>query len=151
MGKFLGVLWKLLKILLIILGVIALLIILAGVLAYNSFTLKEIKVCVTGNVNDTGIPCGADSECYQYVADVGEEFIAGMEKMPPQLKDKIGELLEEASSCEQTCRIKEIRGLEEGSLGNIKACNAGEKEVSYKLKAKDLVQLSRFAKGQEGG
>ena len=149
MGKILSGFWKGIKILLVILGIIALLIIIAGVLAYNFLTLKEIKVCVTNEVNDTRVPCTTDSQCRQYVADVGEEFITSMDKMPPQLKEKISDLLGEASSCEQTCKIKEIRGLGEGELGNIKECNTGEKEVSYKLKAKDLVQLSRFAKGQK--
>lgn len=151
MGKVLGGFWKALKILLIILGIITLLIIIGGVLAYNFFTLKEIKICITNEVNDTRIPCNTDSQCRQYVADVGEEFITSMNNMPPQpqLKEKISELLGGASYCEETCKIKGIRGIKEGEIGNIKACTAGEKEISYKLRAKDLVQLSKLSKRQK--
>ena len=89
MGKVLSGVWKFFKVLLIIIGVITLLIVAGGVYFYNFYTLKDVKVCITNNVNDTRIACSTNGECARLFAGSSEDIISQIDKMPSILRSKI--------------------------------------------------------------
>ena len=149
MGKILSRIWPFLKIILIVLGIITILIFLIGIYFYNFRTLKTFKVCITEKANETYIACKSNAECELYFNGAFSEAFGKIDSLPPELKSKIKEALDSAAYCDGTCKIKEVRGLGEEELGAIESCKSGEKEISYELKAKDLIRIARTAQSRE--
>ncbi len=135
------------KILLIIIGIIVILIAGTGIYLYNFHVFKTIKFCVTNNVSDSNISCSSNEECTEKVREEAAEVKKAMEEAPDFAKDKLNEIFNEAVYCEQTCRIKNVRGFSE--QGSIAKCEEGEKEILWEIHGKEGIKMFLWIKNSD--
>jgi len=165
---------KVLKVVLIILGII----ILAGIYFYFFHVFKTLRVCVKSESSDLMIDCSSNQDCLDFVKGKSETYTDDdLEKLPDFIKDKIkdnenaadalkeifeqidsapdffsetiNEIIEEALYCDLTCRYKEFYGSEPLGEGDVDECASGEKEFVIKIRGKEGLKLWGWMK--EGG
>lgn len=127
-------------------GIIILVVILiaagVGFYFYNFHVFKTLRLCITEDSNDTKVSCSSDQECIDYFTENADELsqaIGNTEELLGFAQEKITEAVEATIFCEQTCKIKEIRGLEQ--IGDIKECFPSEKEIKIEIRGKEGLQI----------
>ncbi|MFA5857252.1 MAG: hypothetical protein WC867_07855 [Candidatus Pacearchaeota archaeon] len=135
---------KLLKIILIIFAVILVLILLISAYFYWFHVFKTMKICISEEKADMGIPCTIKEECIDAVKKGAPEIEKALSENPKMIKEKINEAFEESVICESTCKIKEIRGMNPNE--EIITCESGDKEVILKIRGKEVIEILSFIK-----
>ena len=141
-----GKVWK------VILIILAILVIVVGGVAlylYNFHVFKTIKVCVSEiSSEDTNILCASEEFCLEeFRTGVGyEESQEQIDGLPDFIEAKFEEVFSYAVFCENTCKLRDIRGLDfEKEI----ICNEEEEEFSLEIRGKEGLKLLSYIKSQE--
>jgi hypothetical protein len=131
---------KILKIFLIIFIIFILLIAGAVFYLYQFHVFKTLRICISKDIQDTGISCNENKDCYNlFLENIGD---FEMENVPDFMKEKFSEILDNAIICESTCRVKEIYGLDE----ELDSCNSGDQEIVQEIRGKEGIKILLFLK-----
>lgn len=138
---------KVVKIILIVLGVLILIAIIAGIYLYQFYVFKVMRICISTETQDIPISCASKQECIKFFIDNVPEIKNSIDTAPEFAKTKITEILNEAISCETSCKIRKIYG--EGFGGNgelVSSCKPGEKELVQEIRGKEGLEILQFIK-----
>lgn len=133
----------------IILGVLGFLLIVglsAGIYFYNFHVFKELRVCI-GESQDVLIPCEVRQDCLDFMETNGVNFSA-LDEVPDFMRVKVNEILEKAVYCEETCFVRELRGidLEGGGIEVLDSCLKDEDEVVMEIRGKEGIEVLKWMK-----
>jgi len=131
------------KLVLGIIFIILLILVGIGYYFYNFHVFKTLRVCVTDEVTDSMIPCSSNKFCIEQVKQNSTDF-EKLEELPDFIKNKIEEVLESAIYCEETCKLKKIRGLE--NLGEIESCEENGQEFLFEIRGKQGLEILKYLK-----
>jgi len=131
------------------LGVIVLLLVVAGVYFYNFHVFKTVRVCL-GDKVDTKVVCDVTQDCINL--SVKENPGVDLSDAPDFIKENYQKIIDESISCDGTCFVRDVRGInkETQDLEDLKSCEEGEIEVKMDIGAKEGLALYNWAKGQAG-
>lgn len=129
----------------IFLGAIIVLIVLIlgiGIYFYNFHVFKTVRICV-GETNDMKIPCEANIDC---VNKIMNEVDLDIDSAPDFIKNNFNDVVDEVVYCDNTCFVKNVRGLnlESGEFEMLDSCNVGEKEIAVDIRGKDGLEVWRY-------
>lgn len=132
----------------IVLGSLAVIAISAGVYFYNFHVFKEVRLCL-GESTDTEFECSMVQDCFDKADEIQTKY--NFSELPDFAIDLLDSLADEAVYCEDTCKVRNIRGinLETYELEDLEFCDAGEKEVVLDIRGKEGIQIWNFVKGLE--
>lgn len=132
----------------IVLGSLAVIVLGVGIYLYNFHTFKTVRLCL-GEPEETDFACSMIQDCLDEAENLQEEY--NVSELPKFARDKLEMLAEEAVYCEETCKIKQIRGinLETYELEDLDSCEEGEKEILMKIKGKEGIQIWNYVKNLE--
>ena len=141
-------------IILSIVGVLVLVAAAGGYYAYNVHVYETLRVCLGADV-DTGFSCETNQQCIDLVekySNESKEFRALLDDAPNFLKEKFQEGLDKGIRCEQTCILRDIRGInkETKEFEFLESCNAGEEEITLEIRGKEGLAIKKFMEEQEG-
>ena len=137
---------------LLVIGIILLVIILVvaggGFYFYNFYVFKTVRICVTNEVNDTPIICSSDDFCIEKFRSSSE--LPDLSSFPSLISDKIFEAFDVAVFCEETCKVRRIRGFGDGeNIEEIESCSEGDEEIKLEIRGKEGVALLKFLEENE--
>ncbi|MBT3642514.1 hypothetical protein HN604_02645 [archaeon] len=146
-----------------ILGVIFLILILiAGGLSYyfyNYYTFKTIRVCVGGEIEsnftdfderfsefENVLSCEVAQDCLDKIGNPEKEILEG--DYPPFLKGTFNEIIFEAVLCEDSCKVRNIRGLdlesEDFNIEGLEYCEDYETEILIEIGGREAFEVWQF-------
>jgi len=128
---------------LIIFLILILLIAGVGIYLYKYHVFKTLRICISEDSQDMIIPCTSNDFCFEQVIQFIPELQKNLEKMPDFARDKMEEVFESAIFCDQTCKIKQIRGLGE-DIGSIDFCEEDEQEIKLEIRGKEAIEFLRY-------
>ena len=136
----------------IILGVIAFLLLVAGIAGfyfYNFYVFKEIRACVEEG-EDLKIPCENRQICLDLMIENGADFDA-VNGAPDFVRENFEAILNEAIYCENTCFVGKVRGIdyESGDLLELESCEEGEAEFVMEIRGKEGLEILNWMKGMK--
>jgi len=137
-----------LKVMLIIFLVLVVLIIGVGIYFYNFHVFKTVKVCISENTTDTKINCSSNQFCIDDIFKNSSVLQERINNSPKFVGEKMVEIFNSAIVCDNTCRIKQVKGLENPMENTISSCLAGEKEIKLEVHGKEAVQFALWMKKQ---
>jgi hypothetical protein len=121
----------------------------AGYYLYNFQIFKTLRLCVGEDV-DSEIFCSDVQSCFDDMGNPEQEIIEG--DYPKFIKKKFGELMTEIVLCDETCKIRNIRGIDletgEISVELIESCEESEIEILIEIGGKEAVEVWQFLKKQ---
>lgn len=131
----------------ILTGVLVLLVIGGGAAFYfyNYYVFKTVRVCVGESV-DSGLPCGNYLDCLEYF-DFNDE---GLDGAPQFLRLNFDNVLRAAVSCDKTCSVGEVRGInyESGEIEDLESCASNEQEFVMEIKGKEGLEVLNWIKNK---
>ena len=115
----------------------------AGIYFYNYYVFKEIRVCV-GEGENTMLPCGNYLDCLEYINFSDE----GLDGAPQFMRVNFDAVLNAAVSCEDTCFVGMVRGvdMESGDLLDLENCNVDEEEFVMEIRGKEGFEALKWMK-----
>lgn len=130
----------------IILGSLVIVALGAGIYFYNFFVFKEVRLCIGEGV-DSDISCVVRQDCIDAlgIADVD------LKDVPDFLGNKFQEILDEVVYCDETCFVKNVRGIdpETQELEELESCEGGEKEIVVEIRGKEGLEIWKWMKSRE--
>src|SRR3989344_4667763 len=127
------------KVILIIFGILAAIVILAVIYFYNFYIFKEFRICISDeNIQDTKVSCIDNKYCINTVKSNITE-LDKLNELPEFFKEKADELFEKAIFCEQTCKFRQVKG--EPFTEKVDNCKPNEQEILIKIRGKEGLQL----------
>jgi hypothetical protein len=133
---------------LLIIGVI--LIVLIAIIAgaafyfYNFHVFKKINICIGADYEDLLLDCSSEADCGGRFEEIRSEVGKNLEGAPLFVGERIEEVYSKAFYCDGTCKVKEIRGLE--NLEEETICLENEEEVSIEIRGKEGLALLTWMK-----
>ena len=130
---------------LIILSVVTILIIGAGIYAYNYHVFKTLRVCLTDGEN-TNLPCENSSQCREFASTLMPEI--NMSDAPIFIQDSFSKALDESIYCEDTCFIRNFRGVNPDTqeFELLEKCEEGEIEIKMDIRGKEAIDTLKWLK-----
>jgi len=143
--EFMG---KVLLIVAIVLGGLAIIVLCAGIYFYNFHTFKTVRLCL-GDPTETEFECSMVQDCLDRAEELQTEY--NISELPKFAREMLKIIAEDAVYCESTCKVRNIRGIDLGSyeLEELESCEAGEKEILIKIKGKEGIQIWNYVKNLE--
>jgi hypothetical protein len=129
--------------------VIVLLIILAvWVYLFYFYKFDTFRVCVTNDIKETAFPCTAKEQCIDYILSTNPNLKLTILNSPVFAQEKITQVLNEAISCDSTCKVREFygSGIKFGDRPQGKACQKGETEIKEVIRGKEALALMKYSK-----
>lgn len=96
------------------------------------------------NAKDTMIICSSDKYCVDKINDEIPEIKNLYKINSVIIQQEIEKIFGEIAYCESTCRVREVRGLEE--KGGIDSCSADEKEFVFEITGKEGLEVLKNLK-----
>jgi len=141
-----------LKKVLMIVGIVflVLMVVLAGVAFYfyNFYVFKTVRICV-GEARDLGVPCEVVEDCIDAARENGYDF--DFEGLPDFIQEKFGEVLDEVGYCNETCWLKDVRGIDVDlqELEFLDSCEDWEMEIAIEIRGKEGLEILKYLKSRE--
>ena len=135
------------KIILITLLVLILIVASLVIYFYYFHTFKEFKICIENqNPQDIRITCTTNQECLTIMKNNSEfnNALTTIESLPPTLKTTANQIITESIICQETCKIKNIKG--EPFTDPVESCNPADKEINIQIKGKEGLEILKFIK-----
>jgi len=138
-------------VLFVILGIIGILVIGgigAGYYFYESYVFKTLRLCI-GEETTTEKICEVKQDCFNSLEFSEEEIHSG--NYPEFVEDKFVELVDKILRCEETCKVKHVRGIdyENQKVEELESCEAGEEEFLIEIHGKEGLELWNFMKSRQ--
>lgn len=132
------------RVILIILGVLIAIIVLAGIYFYNFYVFKEFKICISNEkIQDTKFPCPTSDFCINALKSNIPQ-LSKLNELPEFFQEKANDLFKQAILCEQTCKIRQVRG--EPFTEAVNNCDSTEQEMLIPIRGKEGLQILEFMK-----
>jgi len=116
-----------------------------GYYLYNFHTFKTLRLCV-GDEVDSGVFCSEVQSCFDAMGNPEQEILNG--DYAPFIKEKFGELISEMVLCTETCKIRDVRGIDlesgEISVEIVEFCEDYETEILVEIGGKEAVEVWQF-------
>jgi len=116
-----------------------------GYYLYNFHTFKTLRLCV-GDEIDSGVSCNEVQSCLDAMGNPEQEIANG--DYPSFIKERFGELISEMILCTETCKIRNVRGIDlksgEISVELIESCEDYEVEILVEIGGKEAVEVWQF-------
>ena len=113
-----------------------------GIYFYKYHVFDTLRMCVSQDAQDTGIPCGDDSECLdRLIEQSGDDFDEMISNAPEFMRVKIMEVFDAAVYCDGTCHSREIYGDGFGGEGRIDSCRPGDTEILQEIRGKEAFEF----------
>ncbi|MCK4997479.1 hypothetical protein KAS08_04190 [Candidatus Pacearchaeota archaeon] len=132
---------------LIILGVVAILIIGAGIYAYNFHVFKTLRVCLTEGEN-TNLPCENSSQCREFATTLMPEI--DLSDAPYFIRSSFEKAIDRAIYCDGTCFIRNFRGMnpETQEFELLEKCEDSEIEIKVDIRGKEAVETLKWLRSR---
>lgn len=140
-------------IVLIIVGVLLLIGVAGAYYAYNVHVYKTVRICLGEDI-DSGFPCKNTQQCMDLIETYSNKSVEIKEILnnaPTFLKEKFQEGLDKAVRCENTCILRNMRGInaETKEFEFLDSCNANEEEIALEIRGKEALEIRDFLKDLE--
>ena len=138
---------KVLKILGVVFLVVIILAIGTGIYFYNFHVFKTVRICVGEGV-DSGLFCGSGQDC---LGRVEGEVDASLDGAPDFVRENFEAVLGESIYCDETCFVREIRGLdyETGEVVWLDSCESDETEFVVEIRGKEGIEILKWMSARE--
>ena len=133
-----------------VIGIILLLVVIAGVYFYNFHVFKTVRICV-GEANDVEYFCETTQDCIDAAEANGVGADIDLSDASEFLQETFQEVLDEAVYCDGTCFVRDIRGVdpETQELEMLESCEVGETEIVAEIRGKEGLEIMRYLKSLE--
>jgi hypothetical protein len=135
-----------LKIILVVAGVIIVFIIGGLIYFYNFHVFKTVRMCITNEVDDSGVNCSSNQECLDIVLNK-TDGLKKIPEMPKFIEDKVLELMQIAIYCDGTCKMNKTENAEAWFVEKEK-CEEGNYEVLIEIRGKEGIQIIEYLRKQ---
>ncbi|MBI5148333.1 hypothetical protein HZA33_01505 [Candidatus Pacearchaeota archaeon] len=135
---------KVLKIISIIFLIIIVLLISVFIYVYYFFVFKEVRICITNDIEDSKLQCTSNQQCIDQAIQNMSEGQQLLEDIPKFFSETMIEAFNTAIYCEGTCKIKKMYGMGLEGAGDVVACKPDEKEIVLKIRGKEGLQLIKY-------
>ncbi len=131
-------------IILSVVAIVLLVFIFAGAYFYNYHVFKTMRICLGDGMN-TNYPCNTSQNCIDVLTN-GDDFFPDSNDTPEFLKEQTSRILNEAMYCDNTCFLKNIRGMNEMMDGAdaLDFCEENETEILFEIRGKDGIEIMRY-------
>lgn len=128
-----------------ILVIILILIMSVGIYFYNFHVFKTLRVCLSDGKN-TNLPCENNSQCRDFAKTLMP--MIDLEGAPYFINVNFQRVFNEAIYCEQTCFIRDIRGVNPNTqkFELIEKCEKNETEITVDIKGKEAIEVFKWMK-----
>ena len=135
----------LVKIILIIFVVFLLILVGVAFYLYNFYVFKTVRVCIVNNVSNSNKTCQTQADCMNYIYEKQPGLKTQIESSPSFAQEKIRLIFSKAIFCEGTCKIKQIRGMNNlnGEMG-VDSCLPGEEEIKVEIRGKEAIDFLQY-------
>lgn len=139
---------RVLKIVGIVILVLVVLIVGAGIYFYNYYVFEKVRVCVGEGV-DSEVSCVSVLDCADLVREQWLDI--DLIDAPDFVRENFQKVFDEAVYCDETCFVKDVRGIdyETGELGKLESCDVGEVEFVMEIRGKEGLEVLKWMKEEE--
>lgn len=137
-----------LKIIGIIFIVLIIILLAVGIYFYNFYVFKTVRICI-GEANNIMVSCNTDSDCAGFFKGQALDF--NLSDAPIFLQEKFEDVIDTAVYCNETCFVRNIRGINPKTqeLEMLDGCNAGEVEIKADIQGRDGLEIWNWIKSRQ--
>ncbi len=130
-----------------IIGFIILVLLLAGFYLYNYYVFETVRICI-GEEHDVLYTCETSEDCFEATGNI--DIISSLDGAPEFIAGTFNEMLDTAIYCNQTCFVREVRGInpETQQLERLDNCYDNEDEIVVEVRGKDAWEVYSWMKSQ---